>query len=240
MIAVAHEKSSLELLPQIVKLGVKAYKDYLPFGDFCFEGSGPEGVCLVGIERKKLGDMLNCIEDGRYSGHQQPGMMKMYRFRVLIIEGIWKPDESGILMQAIRDGWAPVKPTGYKVMYHKLFRYLLSAQFIGGAAVVRSGSPYETAFQIVECYHYFQKAWDKHTSMQQFHHPALPQFTEPSPLRRMAATITGIGIKYSAEADRIFKGSIPAMINATEVDWMKIPGIGVKTARQIVKEIWNL
>lgn len=239
MIAVAHEKSSYELLSEILKLGVKAYRDILPGGDYCFEGQGPEGRCLVGIERKKLDDILNCIKDGRFSGHQQPEMKLMYRFRILIVEGVYKADRNGDLMRMVPGGWKPVSFGNRRILYSHISRYLISVTLTGGTCVMRSRDGEETARLIVDTFHWFQKPWDNHVSQQQFHTPALPQFSKPKYCRRAAAALGEIGVKYSEAAEKLFKIA-PNMMRASEADWMQIKGIGPKTAQKIVREIWDL
>lgn len=54
--------------------------------------------------------------------------------------------------------------------------------------------------------------------------------------RRWAFELEGVGMEYSEGADRIFR--TPRLLaNSEERDWMKVPGIGPKTAIHIVKEI---
>ena len=51
----------------------------LEFADFAFTGSDRDGrISQIGIEYKTLPDVLSCIADGRFAGHQLPGMMKAY------------------------------------------------------------------------------------------------------------------------------------------------------------------
>ena len=48
----------------------------------------------------------------------------------------------------------------------------------------------------------------------------------------------GIGVKLSLDAERVFKkaGRLAA---ADETEWLKVPGVGVKTAQSIVREVWK-
>src|SRR5882672_9112915 len=132
MIQVDRAAGSWELESLIAKQGIAVEKTGLSYADACFEGYGPEGQILVGVERKRIGDVLQCIEDGRFTGHQRIGMNKMYAYSFLMIEGYWKPDTStGILMEGHprSDGsliWSPYRPGSRVVMYQKLRRYLFS------------------------------------------------------------------------------------------------------------------
>lgn len=245
MILIDRRKGSADLLPLIKRIGLSSQLDTLPAGDASFEGNGPSGTVLIGIERKKLRDILACINDGRYAGFQQHGMAELYSIRFIIVEGIWKPSEEGDLLEySLRKnskgewkwGWYTMEPP---VMYDKLFRFMVSATFTGGTHWLRSGSPFETAWQIVSLYHWWNKKWDNHRSMAAIQEMNIPQFTRPSFEQEVASRIVGIGVARSLEAARIFK-TLPAMVRATALDWQQIDGIGPGTARKIVKQIHKM
>lgn len=244
MILVSHEKSSAELKPYISALGIPCEVSPLPFGDACFEGCGPEGRIGVGIERKKLHDMLGCIDDARYTGHQRIGMKSMYQVSILLLEGLWIPhDRTGVLMEGFFDRggklcWCECKYRAGRVMYSKLRRYLYSVS-LSGVQVCYTRNLLHSAYDIHEWYHYFQKPWHTHTSlleMQKFHIPTLN--AKPSLVRMWANDLGDVGIVKSEAAERLFRKPI-TLANADETDWMKIPGIGVKTAQSIVRQVWG-
>src|ERR1017187_1543587 len=132
MILVDAAVGSKELQPLIQGLGVHCEKLHLEYGDACFDGNGPNGPITIGIERKALHDLLQCIDDGRYAGHQRPGMARLYNKSILVVEGQWKPhDTSGILMEAHNGSWHPCIYRSKPVMYNKLYRYLLSINLAG-------------------------------------------------------------------------------------------------------------
>lgn len=235
---------SAELAPLIRAQGVRCDTQPLSFGDFCFEGYGPEGRTGIGIERKRLHDMLDCIDDARYTGHQRIGMRHMYQFSILTIEGLWRPhDESGELMEGFyRDGklsWAPCRYRNGRVLYSKLRRYLFSVS-LAGVVVTYTRDPQHTAADTVEWFHYFQKPWKDHTAllaMQKFSLPQLPTLNEkPSLCRRWAADLEDIGLVKSEAAERLFKR--PIVLATAEVeDWAELAGVGIPTARKIVRQI---
>lgn len=233
-----------EFVDAIKKIGVKSEKADLLYGDFAFEGNGPDGPVTVGIERKSLHDMLNCIDDGRLSGHQLVGMRKMYDPvpPIVLLEGHWRPhDPNGMLMEGFNGGysWGPVRHRKQGTMYHKLYRYLISMS-LSGVIITPSRDIFHSAFNVCEWYQYFQKRWLDHTSMQEMHTLAIPALNGKPPLvRKWANDLTDIGTKLSADAERMFKKPI-ALANADEQEWLRIPGVGVKTAQQIVREVWGL
>lgn len=230
-------KNQAALRTYIRSMGVECDSVPLEYGDAVFEGNGPDGTMAIGIERKSLHDMLSCIEDSRYVSHQRIGMKKLYAVNVLIIEGYWRPKENGMLMES-RDGctWWPCKPHGRQVMYGTLRRYLISIRH-SGVSVNFTQNLWHTAYDICEEYHYHQKAWDKHTSLMEIHKLAIPQMSGKASLtRQWAAACEGVGVKMSQEAEQLFRRPIK-LATADEAAWLRIPGMGVKKAQQIVKEI---
>lgn len=230
--------SQREMLTYIQRAGVKAEISSLEFGDAAFEGNGPNGKIMIGVERKTMGDMLNCIDDARYSAHQRPGMMQMYQKSILIIEGVWKPDiDTGYLLECVASlTWRPFKPRGRMVMYSKLFRYLLTVQF-SGVTVIWARDIEQTAYNICEIYYWFNKKWEEHTSLQELQKLNLPAINgKPSLVQRWAGEIEGIGVKHSQEALKLFKTPYD-LARSDETEWITIPGVGAKLARSIIKQI---
>lgn len=230
-----------DMINAINRIGVKAEQADLQYGDAMFEGRGPLGTIAVGIERKSLHDMLTCIDDARYSAHQRIGMKQMYTVSALMVEGHWKPhDPQGLLMEGFHGGasWGYCSHGRSRTMYAKLYRYLISVA-LSGVIVSYSRDVWHTAFNICEWYHYFEKPWTGHTSLQELQKIAIPTLNaKPNLVRKWAADIEGIGTKLSEDAAKLFKKPI-TLANADESEWLRIPGIGVKSAQQIVREIWG-
>lgn len=240
------DKSGGELLQPIIRrLGIPCETTQLSYGDCCFEGHGPDGPITLGVERKTLQDMLQCVEDARYSAHQLPGMLKLYSKSFLVLEGLWErgtPGSAleGVLIQGYGHGssWGPLKAVGNgrTTLYSKLYRYLISVS-LAGVIITYSNDITQTACQIVEIQQYFQKRWREHTALRECQKLAIPSLSgKPSLCKRWANELTDVGVVHGEEADRKFKTAL-ALANSDESDWMTIPGIGAKTARQIVREI---
>lgn len=227
-----------KLFPEIKRLGVPCEKYQLEFGDVAFEGQTPQGTVLVGFERKTLSDILACIDTGRLSGHQAIGMKAQYGQRFLVVEGNWKPKSDETLLEGYNNGtfWKPCSFRSRPVMYSKLRRFLFSVE-MSGIHVMITRDLFHTAYDIVECYHWFQKA--EHRSMMEKHQIIVPSLdTKPPLVRRWAEELTGIGSKSAEAAARYFKKPIK-LAQADELEWIRagISGVGVKTAQQIVQEI---
>jgi ERCC4-type nuclease len=215
----------------------------MEYGDAMFEGNGPGGVVLIGIERKTLGDMLQCVEDARYASHQLPGMKMLYSKSYLSLEGLWAPgttmEYSDKLMVGYRNGssWGPFKQgNGRTPMYAKLFRYLLSVG-LAGVTITQSLNLWHTAYNICEIFAYYQKPWKSHTSLQEVQKVSLPvMFGKPSLTMRWASDIEDVGVIMAAQAEAKFKTPF-ALATSEEMDWLTLEGMGVPRARRIIREI---
>lgn len=242
MILIDSRVGSKELLPKILMKRAKAELSNLGFGDLCFEGNGPGGKMLIGVERKTLHDMLHCIDDSRYTAHQLPGMLNWYGRSYLLLEGLWKPhDESEFLMQGFRDGssWGHCNYRTKPVLYSKLRRYLFSLS-LAGVDILYTRDLTHSAIDVLELFNYWQKRWEDHTSLREVQRVALPTFHGKVPLvRKWAADIDDIGVKYSERAETLFKTPIK-LAQADELQWMRIDGIGAKTAKKIISQVWGM
>lgn len=218
------------------RLRLEAQEADLPYGDFAFDGVWQGSPVCVGVERKRVHDMLRCIDDSRYNETQRVGMARLYDISYLIVEGYFKAhDPYGHLMES-HDGchWYDCRPGGQRVMYHKLRRYLFSVQH-SGVYVLFSKDMFQTAYDIHELYHYYQKR--KHTSMLQMQTYNIPSLNgKPSLTRRWAFSLEGVGEVHSQAAEELFKTPL-ALANSSVEEWLAVPGIGPKTARSIIAEI---
>ena len=239
MIYVDHREkpkgASQELVGHIKRFGVKAEVAELPYGDFCFDGYDSKGPIVIGVERKRLHDMLQCIDDARYNGHQRVGMSKFYRESWLLIEGHWRyHDPKGLLMEGNGQAWWECKPFGRHVLYSKLRRYLFSVSR-SGVEVMYTRDMTHTAYDVVELFHYYQKR--NHTAMLEIHKPNIAVLHgKPTLVRKWAESIDGVGQVYGAAAARLFKTPI-GLAMSEPMEWQGIPGIGAKKAADICKQI---
>jgi ERCC4-type nuclease len=235
-----------EMVSLLTRLGRPAMRQKLSFADFCFEGYGPAGLCYIGIERKTLHDILHCIDDARYAGHQRGGMKLIYKFSFLAIEGLWKPHyPEGHLMEGWEkrglDGkqqisWGYCKYRTTPPLYTKLFNFLLSVS-LSGVPVIISRNMEHTACNLVAVYDYFQKPWHTHTSLLETQVMPLAGVTgRPSLVRRWASQLEGIGVGLSGNVEDVFSTGIQ-LATADETEWLKISRFSSRMARKAVAEI---
>lgn len=244
MILAATDRGSEELRILIRRYGVECQGQKLPYADLAFEGQGPRGQVTMGIERKRIRDLLDCIQNSRYND-QRRGMTRMYQqFNHLIVEGLWKPSEDGLLLQGIENKdyktfWTPEWGPGMRRVMYATFRRFLFSVMHSGVLVMFTRDVKHTAFETAELYRYYQKPWHKHESQLAFHdtYQQIPTLDrEPSLVRKWAYALDGIGMHHSADAERLFKTPYE-LATSQETDWMRIEGVGAPTAVDIIKQI---
>jgi ERCC4-type nuclease len=232
----------VELAPVIAQH--RAHPQYmvkrLIAGDLAFSGSGANGSCMVGIERKRLRDMLSSIQSGRFSGEQLPKLIDQYEYNYLIVEGIWRANwENGYLEEKWGNGWMPVRlnRTGQPFVALELQSFLNTIATRTQVHILHSKNEKDTVDQVVGLERYYGKPWDKHHGHIALHTP--PQhvlLSKAGTVRRVAATLDGVGWEKSATVAEQFK-SVEAMVGATVKDWMRLPGFGKVLASRVWKEL---
>jgi ERCC4-type nuclease len=235
------DNPSLDLQPLIESLGVKTKLDHLPYGDYCFVGNGPAGpgMAFVGVERKRIKDLLSSMRTGRLHGHQLPGMTGHYDFCYLIVEGIVRRNpENGLLEMGVSGSWREVTVGSSRFMADTLEHFLCTTE-LTQVTVRRTSGARESAEQLVSLYHYWNnKLWSEHKSLKVIYTPPNPVVAcgELPLVRRWAKELHGVGYEKSmAVADRFGSGRVLACAPVQE--WVKIPGIGMGIAERAVKEI---
>lgn len=233
MILVDPRSGSQDYIAPLRALGAHVEVVTLEFGDVAFYGSKR----VVGIELKKLGDMMNCITTGRFSGHQLPGLVEHYQDAYLIVEGLWRPNpEDGTLETWSRGGWCPMRLGKRTWMYRDLDSFLTTIEVKGGVRVKRTGGEAETTRAIYGLYQWWRD-FDGHKSHLALNRTAVSAFVRPTFARTVAAALPGVGYEKSAAIALEFP-TVRAMVKAKEKDWMEIAGIGKKLAKGIV-DVWD-
>jgi ERCC4-type nuclease len=215
----------------------------LEFADFRFDGLGPKGPCAVGIERKKIRDVLCSIEDGRFAAHQLPGLIEAYDYVYLIVEGRRTVDTTTL------DLIEPYGDTGrgrpYRlgpsrnILYRQFDNYLNSISTQSSCRVKHSLSPAETIMQLVDLYNWWQKPWSQHQSLKVLRkEPPKFSFFTPSVRQLVASCLPGIGYEKSMAVAQKFP-TITEMVLASPREWASIPGIGKILATRITKLLFE-
>jgi ERCC4-type nuclease len=232
----------------IKALGSVAVPLPIDIGDCCFSGVGTNNnTLLVSVERKKVGDMAQCIMSGRYLSQAQTAKELGADVLVLILEvervrpnpddGVLETLNWGISPRTMRrcQVWAAVRPI---ITYSRFDQYLTELEYLAGVIVKRSHDVYETAAIIKALWANFQLPPDKHNSLHTIQRALgqSVQLVRPGLVRRVASELSGIGWERSRAVSEAFK-SVREMANADVKRWKAIEGIEKKTAEKVVGEI---
>lgn len=225
---------------ELVDLVEDAIPVSLEYGDICFTGNGPDGQVEIGIERKKIGDLINSISSGRLSGHQIPGLLDTYYRTYIIAEGICRENPTTGELEVLRaTKWTHLDRGRRKFAYRDVWAYLTTIETMTGIVVRHTANTMETVRHIEWLYRWWSKKWEAHHGHLQLHKPPqtiLLRVEKPSLIRRVASELTGIGWMRSREVEKTF-GTLRKMFEAKESEWRGIEGIGKLTSRKAWREL---
>ena len=260
------DRRETDLEPILRRHDVEVVVSELEFGDLLFTGNGPDGECMVGVERKRLSDLVNSMKDRRLSGHQLAGLWRSVDYVFLFVESVFRPGPHGEIEELRDRDWRPFysvgKGSGRQSLTHRSSLYLTSLELLGNVVVRRSPNMNATAAQYAALYSWFQKPWGKHHA----HYSDLHKHSrerardglgtphahdeEFGKYGRGRAIVVGKppstcwrmasqlpGIDSRAEKVAEHFGSVRAMVEAGEKEWATIDGIGKITARAVVRAI---
>lgn len=226
----------------------------LDSADYCFIGNGADAdrPLLIGIERKKIRDLINSMRDRRLSGSQAPDMAMTYDRRYLVIEGIWGTGKTGAIEELCGREWRSL--TGSKrapVLAREVDSFLSSMEEFFGFNIWKTRNAWETVAWIVSKYKYWSKPYADHHTHEQIYAPVpdgagrrMRFVSLEEQIRRelgeagvlcwrMAAQIPGIDRRAEAVA-REFKHS-GKLHEATVKELMRVEGIGKIIAKRAVE-----
>ncbi len=246
MILVDDRSGSKDLLDY---LRPRASLERLEYGDVSIEGEGPEGVpILVGVEVKTVGDALSCLVNGRFAGHQLPGLIASYSVVYLLIEGQWRRDFKSGLLQFRGSGrrqWFDASLGTRRFMWADFDRWLVTMETKGGIRLRFTRERQETAQFLKDLDAWWsgpEGGWGKHKSHLAFDESdtlSKPQelrdralLTPPSLVRLVARELPGVGWEKSKAGEKELK-SVSERVVASWEEWERIPGIGKTMAKRI-------
>ena len=232
---------SAELAEPLRTLGVPVEVTRLQYGDAQFLGNGPDGesTILVGVERKTISDLIQCVKDGRLAGDQLPGLVANYNSPWLVVEGIWREGDDGLLQVYKGRTWDShrVNP----ITATQIRRVLLWLRSQAGFETIQTASRSDTVVFLRDLYQWWQKPWDEHTSLHQRHKPAKTNqwgLVVPLP-QRMLEELDGMGEVKAAAAASMF--SFSDLLNAESPRiWQEIEGVGKALARKFYEQMQSL
>lgn len=235
MILVDSRAGSCDLVKPLKDMGLPVEETTLEYGDLCFMGRGEQGAHVyVGIEHKKLPDLVQSLATGRLQDTQLRGMLATYDRMWLVIEGDWNHDANGrVAMFKGRGERRPLKGAPPAI---ELEKRILCLETRGGFRVRHCPTRRDTVRFLCALYRFWNdKDLDQHTSHLAIHAPDLDRglFAPISLKRRLASQLPGIGFQRSRAVDAHFE-TIVEMANAPAEEWVKIEGIGKTIAANIV------
>ena len=228
------DREDSALADHLARFGLPVSIVRLDYADLVIESSYG---WLIGYERKRLTDLINSMRDRRLSGKQLRGMRALYDRTELIIEGYWRAGDGGTIETPRGGSWQPYYHRGKTgaaggsggISYRQVDSYLYSQSEIGGVAVWRTGGTVETAHLVASRWHWWQKDYELHKSVDALHTndpskqkrgAVTVQHGDANPVTLVAAQVPGIDAK-AWDVGRQF--STPQdMCNATERDWREI------------------
>lgn len=168
-------------------LGTGRVLSCLGSADIAFPGKGPSGSLLVGIEAKRLDDLIRSMRNGRLQGTQIPRMLDEYDEKWLLAYGRYRPNpDTGVLQEGRlvksqgqpdrRDPnaevtyWRDYQYNGSRPILYSYVEGFLSSPSLTrlGVNVKRVSTIEEAAAWIAVLYTSWQKEWDEHSSFDTF------------------------------------------------------------------------
>ena len=254
MIRIDDRIGSRELAKPLQRLGLPVKVKRMEFGDVRWTGCGPsDSLVTVAVERKKVSDLLACLQDNRFAGKQLPGLLNAYDRVYLLVEGLWRPDPKTCVMQTAR-GRGQGGDAGFtrrRFMYADFDGFIQSIRELGRIDVAFTYNERHTCFWLHSRYRWWAKAWSDHKSLRPMFKALHRKVREPgkddepeairmgraSVQRKMVAQIPGVLWDRSRLLEQHFgvgpATGIEPVYEARVKDLLQIEGIGPKTAGAI-------
>lgn len=223
---------SEEFVAPLRAAGLTVEECIMSSGDMEIMGSGPAGrPLMVGVEFKTIRDVLACVRDGRFA-EQARRMAARYEVRWLLIEGEWRIGDGELLEVRERGGF---RERG-RHSYQEVVAWALTMAQRGGVLLWRTRDRDESVAWLRALYWWWtSKEFEEHRAHLDWYRPPTTleaTFEEPGLVQRIAAILPGIGSDRARAAAGTF-GSVREMVNADELAWRGVDGIGPKTAKRV-------
>jgi ERCC4-type nuclease len=204
---------------------------YLPQGDAIFKGTADGKEVKVCVERKKMRDLVNCINDGRHIQQVRQAMAAGFDYYTLVVEAIWRSAKDGEAEYKAGRNW-----TRTGMPWTRIQAYLMELHYLMGVQVLYSKSTKETCDLIKALYRFFQT--EDHGSLKKFYVAPIDGLllSQPSLVRRVAKELPGIGWDRSIAVEEKWD-TVRGMVNAPVDEWLEIEGIGKGIANKVQEEL---
>jgi ERCC4-type nuclease len=212
---------SKDLIQPLVDLGLPVESTELGFGDIAFQGRGANATpVLIGIEFKKLDELVQALRTERLQGYQMIGMRATYTHSYLFIEGELLYDKKGRLLKRQKYTRDLTVMKG-QMTVNELYKRVQVLHLCGGLNPWWTTKRADTLQAIAALY----RTWTDVDVDQHKSHLAIyeaPPLLPISDFRRSIKTLRGIGMRASAAAERKFAGSLRAATAGTVSEWAAI------------------
>lgn len=196
MLFVDPRQGSCELVKPLRAAGLNIDDTVQLDCDIHFTGRGERGAPVsIGIEHKKVSDLISSLNSARLQGLQLPRMLDTYDRNWLIVEGDWQHDEHGrVTMFKSKGRRRPVHGAPPAV---ELEKRLLTLEIRGGFRIRHCATRRDTVRFVVALYRtWTDKDLDEHKSHLAMHEG--PDFDRKlripmSDFRQAIARLDGIG-----------------------------------------------
>ena len=235
MLLVDYREGSAELLEPLRRMGLPAENAGPPGidADLSWEGYDAGKLISVGVEFKKLEELIASLRTARLQGHQ---LLKMrdeqtgFTFNYLLIEGEWHEDTQGFMTKRI--GRREFKRIPGQMKASELRKRLNVLHLCGGLIRMHTQTRTQTLNEIADLYHAYTDGdlRDHKSHIAVYRAPTLVPISE---FRKFFSTIDGLGLRKTLAVEQHFGGSIRRAIGASKAEWMKIEGIGPELASHV-------
>ena len=234
---------SKELYAPLTQVGLRVELGRMEYGDIAFDGLGRDDVpIVVGIEYKKVSDVIQCIQDGRFAGHQLPGLLESYNQSWLLVEGQVRCGPGGVLQELHWSG--KYHDCGFgnrQFRYQDWVAWLTTMEIRGGIRVITARTQGESAATVAGLVSWYGRGFESHRSHLAFDltndtMDTIATLVRPNLVRRVAKELPGVGWQKSKDIANKFTNVIE-MVAADESEWVGIPGIGKGIAKKIRREL---
>lgn len=245
MLLIDDRAGSNELLPFFADDRDNVVACRLDSGDVAIPGNGPDGDILVGVEVKKVPDLLASESTGRLAATQLPRLLVDYQEIWLLVIGDYRPGVNGALQVARGGSWQNHRVGSREVPYSYLEGFLIELQ-TAGVNYERVGNNREAAWFIRVLEHWWSKPWDKHKAMKKFDRSdrmagGMMDLNDPKYRLLMQTATTAnsfptVGWERAWAIAHCFDSPF-AFMSATPSQLEEVPGIGKVLANSIHRSI---
>jgi ERCC4-type nuclease len=218
---------SKDLIPDLEKAGLDPRLAHID-GDLAWVGRGEQGRELsVGVEFKRLPELVDSLRSGRLCGEQLPKMRKSYEFSWLLIEGELSTSKSGLITN---DRGRPLhgKMTIWE-FYERIWILYLKGGMFPWATKDRRQS-----IQAIRALYrlWTSKDFDKHQSHLHIYQPPPPPGA--TQFQATIATLPAVGWATARRAEASFR-NLRSAFAATATEWQQV--VSAKNAQKIAEAI---